>query len=285
MLSAFVEGFLVARSYSKQSLRQRRSVLTRFVGAVGDVEPRKLTHGIVLMWWAGLAELAPASRQAHLSAVRAFLAHLITIGELDHDPSVSIVRPVVALRPPVTIPATQVVALLLSIDHPRDRAAAALMLGCGLRSGDVVRVDVENVGLETQILRVKVKGDRERMVPMPRATVESISDYLAHSPATSGPLVRTAGGDRMPAQQLRNRLTTALYAAGIKHGPHDGRSSHVLRRTCATMLLESGASIRQVQTVLGHSSLASTQRYLAAPETASLVDVVERGPLAALAAS
>lgn len=81
--------------------------------------------------------------------------------------------------------------------------------------------------------------------------------------------------------RLRNRLTRVLYNVGVKQAPHDGRSPHVLRRTCATTLLESGASIRDVQRILGHSSLATTERYLALPDTRRLLELIDSGPMSA----
>ena len=68
---------------------------------------------------------------------------------------------------------------------------------------------------------------------------------------------------------------------GIKHDPHDGRSSHVLRRTCATTLLENGATLPAVMQILGHAQLSSTQRYLAVPDVKALRAIIEHGPLSA----
>jgi site-specific recombinase XerD len=76
-----------------------------------------------------------------------------------------------------------------------------------------------------------------------------------------------------------NKLATIC---GIKRHAHDGRSSHVLRRTCATTLLENGAPLTSVMQVLGHSALSSTQRYLAVPDVKALLAVIESGPLSAV---
>lgn len=269
-----VPGFISARAYSPDSARQRRSILRHFCEQVTDPTPDE-----VLAWWATISHLAPASRAAHLSCVRAFLEHLRTLGLIDHDPTLTIRRPTNPPRPPVTLSAPQIVALLVTVTTLRERAVAALMLGCGLRACDVAALDVDNVDLTDRILRVRGKGNKYRLVPMPLATVECVADYLARFPASSGPLMRNCSGARMSPDYLRYRMTRALYRAGVKQCAHDGRSPHVLRRTCATALLESGASIREVQSVLGHSSISSTERYLALPDAKRLVDVVERGPM------
>lgn len=108
------------------------------------------------------------------------------------------------------------------------------------------------------------------------ATAADVSGYDIEV----GPLIRSLDGERLDPPMLRNRLTRVLYNVGVKQGPHDGRSPHVLRRTCATTLLESGASIRDVQRILGHASIATTERYLALPDTRRLLDLVDRGPMA-----
>lgn len=273
-----VEPFLAARAYSPDSAKQRRCILRRFLGTVTEPTPTQ-----VLAWWAGIAHLSAATRAAHLSCVRAFLQHLRAVGVVDGDPTATIRRPTNPPRPPVTLTAAQVVQLLVSIRTLRDRATVALMLGCGLRAGDVCALDVDNVDMVGRTLYVRGKGNKYRLVPIPRATIDCVDDYLTAYPATTGPLIRSLDGERLTPPRLRNRLTRVLYNVGVKQAPHDGRSPHVLRRTCATTLLETGASIRDVQTILGHSSLATTERYLARPDTVRLLEAVDRGPLSKVA--
>jgi integrase/recombinase XerC len=269
-----IEPFIVARSYAPASAEQRRWLLGRFCDDVGD----ELAVDACYRWWAGIAHLAPATRRAHLSAARQFIAHLIVVGVVDADPTVTITPPRLQQGPPVTITPAEAIRFLACVGNLRDRVAAALMLGCGLRAGDVARLDVDHVDLVERIARVPGKGGKVRLVPIPELVADMLHQLVAGM--TSGPLIRTGCGHRLSPGQLRARLTRELYRAGVKHGPHDGRSSHVLRRTCATTLLESGAaSIVDVQAILGHSSLASTQRYMALPDAKRLLSVIESGPL------
>ena len=269
-----IEPFIVARSYAPTSAEQRRYLLARFC----DDTDNTLSVESVYRWWAGLAHLSDATRRAHLSAARAFIAHLNTIGVLDGDPTVSITPPRLHHNPPVTITPVEAIRFLASIANPRDRVAAALMLGSGLRAGDVARLDCDDVDLAQRIIRVPGKGGKTRLVPIPDVVADLLHVHLEQH--TDGPLICTPCGHRLSPEQLRYRLTRELYRAGIKHGPHDGRSSHVLRRTCATTLLESGAaSIVDVMAILGHESLSSTQRYQALPDAKRLLSVIEQGPL------
>jgi integrase/recombinase XerC len=269
-----IEPFIVARSYAPSSAKQRRFLLQQFCDTVGD----DMSVEQVYRWWASIGHLSEATRRAHLSAVRQFVAHLIVVGVTDSDPTVSISPPRIHHDPPVTITPVEAVRFLACISNLRDRVAAALMLGCGLRAGDVARLDVDHIDLVQRIARVPGKGGKVRLVPIPDVVAGILHTHLAGS--DSGALIRTSCGHRLTAEQLRARLTAELYRAGIKHGPHDGRSSHVLRRTCATTLLEHGATIVDVQAVLGHVSLASTQRYMAVPDVKRLLSVIESGPLA-----
>lgn len=270
-----IEPFIVARSYAPSSAKQRRFLLNQFCDAVDE-----LTVEQVYLWWASIAHLSDATRRAHLSAVRQFVAHLRTIGVIDHDPTATITPPRLHHAPPVTITAVEAIRFLACIGNLRDRTAAALMLGCGLRAGDVARLDVDHIDLVQRIARVPGKGGKVRLVPIPEVVADILHRHLDGMEA--GALIRTGCGHRLTAEQLRFRLTRELYRAGIKRGPHDGRSSHVLRRTCATTLLESGAAtLVDVQAILGHVALSSTQRYMALPDAKRLLSVIESGPLSA----
>jgi integrase/recombinase XerD len=270
-----VESFIVARSYAPASARQRRHLLGQFHAHVGD----DLTVQAVYSWWASISHLADATRRAHLSAVRQYLRHLVTIGVLDSDPTATISAPRVHHAPPVTITPAEAVRFLACVTDPRVRVAAALMLGCGLRAGDVTRLDTDNVSLTERILRVDGKGHRVRLVPIPDVVADILATLI--DSMCDGPLIRTSCGRRLSPEQLRYRLTRELERAGIKRHALDGRSSHVLRRTCATTLLEHGATLPAVQAILGHTQLSSTQRYLAVPEVKALRGIIEAGPLSA----
>jgi site-specific recombinase XerD len=275
MMREHIESFIVARSYAAASAKQRRYLLQHFCEAVGD-EP---TVANVWAWWAGLAHLSEATRRAHLSAVRQFVKHLIIIGVMDSDPTVSITPPRLHQAPPVTITAEQARTFLAGVAGDQDRLACALMLGSGLRGGDVARLDVDGVDVDGRVLRVPGKGGRVRLVPIPEVVAAMLATHIGGR--VDGPLIVTPGGHRMSAGQLRWRITRELTRAGIKHGPLDGRSSHVLRRTCATTLLQHGATLPETMQVLGHAQLSSTQRYLALPDAQRLQSVIEAGPLSA----
>ena len=148
----------------------------------------------------------------------------------------------------------------------RDAALLEVLYGCGLRVSELVGMDIDHVAFEEEELRVLGKGNKERLVPLGSKARDAILVYLKERP--------TLRNERTGAQDTRalflgrrgtrlgvRRVQTLVQRYG---GLGAGRSDlhpHALRHSCATHLLEGGADLRAIQELLGHSSLATTQRY------------------------
>jgi integrase/recombinase XerC len=144
----------------------------------------------------------------------------------------------------------------------RDRAILELLYATGIRVGELVGLDVDDVDASRRVVRVLGKGGKERTVPMGIPAAQALDAWcargrpaLAHS--RSGPaLFLGARGGRVDPRTVRAMVHARLAAAGAPDmGPHG------LRHTAATHLLDGGADIRSVQELLGHASLATTQIY------------------------
>lgn len=164
----------------------------------------------------------------------------------------------------------------------RDRAVLELLYGCGLRVAELCGLDVEDVDVDGQRLRVMGKGAKERVVPVGDFAAQAVADYLHGGRASfllsadgdgekrkaGVPTGRSAGADRSAlffnrrGKRLGSRDARALVDRYVR-AVLEGRkvSPHTLRHSFATHLLEGGADIRSVQDLLGHASLATTQRY------------------------
>jgi integrase/recombinase XerC len=153
----------------------------------------------------------------------------------------------------------------------RDRALVELLYGAGLRVGELVRLDVRDVDLRGSEVRVWGKGSKERIVPLPKAAREALASYvearrrpgfLAEPLFTAlGPPGRRAAASprRLGERSVRRLLAARAVAAGIADRVHP----HRLRHSYATHLLDMGADLREIQELLGHASLSTTQRYTA----------------------
>ena len=147
--------------------------------------------------------------------------------------------------------------------HLRDRAALELLYGTGIRVGELVGLDVDDVDSARRTVRVVGKGDKQRVVPFGLPADRAVRDWLTRGrprlvTASSGPaLLLGARGGRWDQRQVRDVVHRVL--AATPDAPDAG--PHALRHSAATHLLDGGADLRSVQEILGHASLATTQVY------------------------
>lgn len=154
----------------------------------------------------------------------------------------------------------------------RDRALIQMMFVCGLRVGELVGLRVEDVDLETKLLTVIGKGDRQRVVPFVDDLKHAIIAYLMSRPAYDGPALwlssdGSASGIRgqLSISGVQQILRRRCAAAGIRH-----LNPHSLRHGFATEMLNHGAEMSGISRLMGHSSLATTSRFYAEWETSGI---------------
>jgi len=145
----------------------------------------------------------------------------------------------------------------------RDRALLELLYASGLRVSELVKLNLEQVNLNTNEIRVWGKGSKERVVLMGEPAAEALTVYLKQgrpqlaSGKRTGALFLNRYGERLPERRVQRILEKYANRTGIGKRVHP----HMLRHTFATHLLDGGADLRVVQELLGHASLASTQIY------------------------
>lgn len=235
---------------------------------------------------------ARASIARHVGAIHTFYRWAVADGRLAEDPSVLLGRPKVVNRLPTVLRPREAAALaeappsvrtgedddpVLAAVASRDRAVLELLYGSGLRVSEATGLAVNGADLRRARVRVRGKGAKDREVPMSEDSVDAIRDWLergrpvlATAPASDALFLNRRGKPLAPRDVRR---LVEHYGAAVTPGRRV--SPHTLRHSYATHLLEGGADIRAVQELLGHATVATTQRYTHVSRT-RLVEVYER---------
>lgn len=247
-----------------------RSILFNFAEHVGpDLPATDLTRRH-LERWAGSLTVAPSTARHRISTVRAFCAWLAANDHIRADPSRSLQGPRMPRSVPRGLPSRSIADLYSHLPDARAELIVSLMVQEGLRCVEVSHLQLGDVDRVERLLYVRGKGDHERVLPLTISTYRALDRYLAAHPASHGPLIRayspandgTSTHSGLVPGTISTLVSDWMEAAGLKSHIRDGVSAHALRHTAATDMLRSGAHLRDVQAALGHSSLATTQRYL-----------------------
>jgi integrase/recombinase XerD len=222
-----------------------------------------------------------------LSCLRGFYKWLLLDHRIDHDPTVNIESPKTWKVLPKSLAEPEVSEMLeratLAANHPqaratalRDRAILELLYAGGLRVSEVTTLSISDLALDHGRVLVRGKGDKERIVPLGRTAIEALEIYLtqgrphlarirtsrrkiaAHSKATS--VQAQSSGSTLFLSLHGMPLTRQWIWHLVKMAGNDS-SPHMLRHSCATHMVEHGADLRSVQTLLGHADISTTQVY------------------------
>lgn len=241
--------------------------LDHFARSVGqDRQAARITPKLIEHWREDLAKLAPASQRAYWSTVRQWLRWLVDERVLSSDPMRNMTGPREPRAVPRALRSEQIRAVLDSCDD-RARLIVVLMCQMGLRRAEVAAIRIEDVDRGNRMMLVHGKGGHERVLPIPPQALSSIEQYigtLAGYGSGSGPLVRsqTRPWRGVTPSTVGRVMGDVLTAAGVKSRAYDGITGHCFRHAAATDMLRVGAHVRDVQSVLGHVSILTTQRYL-----------------------
>jgi len=141
----------------------------------------------------------------------------------------------------------------------RDRAWLELLYASGLRIGELVGIDIDDIELRARLVKVRGKGSKERIVPFGSKAEEAVRAYLAvrEGDAEENALFLNYRGARITTRSVRRLFDGYLRDASLRAGI----SPHTMRHSFATHLLNAGADLRGIQELLGHASLSTTQKY------------------------
>jgi integrase/recombinase XerC len=279
LVAAFVDHLLLERRLSPHTAAAYRgdvSALAVFLGRAGT-DLAGASHLLIRRWLAQLHTrgYARSSLARKAAAVRAFYRWAQRRGLVATNPASSLAHRAEATRLPVVLKPGEAASVVSAPGEDavgvRDLAVLELLYGSGIRVSELCGLDLNDVDLSGRRVRVLGKGAKERVVPFGDFAAAALSRYLGESrphfilEGAPGDTPREGADRALFLNRRRRRLgprdvrhLLARYAGAV--GPKR-ISPHTLRHSYATHLLEGGADIRTVQELLGHTSLATTQRY------------------------
>lgn len=276
LVTAFCVHLEVQRGLAAHTVRAYRSDIEQLVAHLcrdAEVAPAAVTIDELRAWLAEQSErqLSRATLARRGASARSFFEWAARAGHLPRDPASRLASPRADRTLPTVLGVDAAERLMESArqraesDDPvqlRDWAAVELLYATGIRVGELVGIDVDDVDLGQRLVRVVGKGDRERAVPFGLPAGEAVARWLERgrpvlvSFSDERALFIGNRGQRWGQRQVRQVVHDLTELAGV-----DDIAPHGLRHTAATHLLAGGSDLRGVQEVLGHATLATTQRY------------------------
>jgi tyrosine recombinase XerC len=272
LLGRYLESLALERNLSPYTLRNYDGDLRGLLAFLDErrMEPRALSRQVFREYLSRLvaAGISPGSIQRKVSAARGFYRWLQAQGAIERNPLANVKGPRKPRRLPSFLTHDEVTALISCPQGTRpqamrDRAMLELLYATGMRVSEIVALNLNDVDLDGQTVRVLGKGNKERMVIMGDPARDALEQYLrdARPRLATGPeraLFLNRDGGRLSVRRVQLMLRRYATAAGLGKRAYP----HLLRHTFATHLLDGGADLRVVQELLGHANVNTTQVYL-----------------------
>lgn len=227
-------------------------------------------------------ELSKRSQSRILSSLKSFFNFLVVEGIMADNPCDRLSSPKIGRYLPQVLSVDEVGDLIESVDTAgwmglRDRAMLEILYGCGLRVSEAAALQISHVYFDEGFVRIVGKGDKERLVPIGQMALDAIRNYLSARPSQfdSDTLFLNRFGRQMSRVAIFNMIKRQAVLAGITKTI----SPHSLRHSFATHLVENGADLRQVQQMLGHESILTTEIYTHLDSSTWQRDILEHHPV------
>src|SRR4051812_46570505 len=284
LLAQFFEHLRYERNVSEHTLRNYASDLAQFFDAVAPVdaatgararvEMKDIDHITIREWLSSLhaAQKKKTSVARKLAALRTFFQFLVREGMLELNPAKLVATPRLEKKLPKHLSIEDAVRFIETPDLQtslgvRDRAMLELMYATGIRVSELTKLDVHDVDFSNRLIRVSGKRRKERIVPFGEPAHDALRNYLSmRSEFLSKAPISVRDENVLFLNYQGTRITTRSVGRmvekyiGLCAGRYD-LSPHALRHSFATHLLDGGADLRDIQELLGHARLSSTQIY------------------------
>ena len=261
------------RNASEHTVKAYEKDLRKFcVYASKGLDWRRVEHQQIRGFLAELMGngLSKPSLARALASLRSFYKWMAREGYVQQNPAALVSTPKLPKKLP-RVPTMEQMNGLLDSRLPenaafpeRDRAIFELLYGCGLRNSELVGIQLDDIGWSSEVIRVRGKGKKERLVPLGDAAAAAIREYLPErqrileaSKRSSSALLINLRGGALTTRSVGRIVKSIAVARGLSSDVHP----HTLRHAFGTHMLEEGADLRAIQELLGHERLSTTQRY------------------------
>ncbi len=281
-LESFKNYLEFEKNCSPHTVRNYTSDLRQYLAflAARGIKTLEVDRLTVRSWLADLQRrIGKNSAGRKVASVRGFYRYLLREGEISSNPIEEVSIPKAEKRLPKFFSVDDVFRLMEAPKADkklvvRDKAILELLYSSGLRVSELTGLNISDINIKAEMIKVLGKGNKERMIPIGSKAIEALSAYMevkkdqAKTPNNTSGDNKNEGkaheavflnyrGDRLTSRSVARIVEKYLRKAGVP-----GRGSpHTLRHSFATHLLDSGADLRGIQELLGHASLSTTQKY------------------------
>ena len=269
----FLTMLRVERNVSTHTMDAYKRDINQYLMYLGDLDVKNLsdvksTHIRDYIRILSDGGMAPASISRIISSIRTYYRFLSSENILDENPVLLINNPKLPKKLPDVLSEKEISLIINAIQessqfYQRDKAIIELLYSCGIRVTELCNLEMSNLFIDEDLIRVMGKGNKERLLPLGVRSKKYLEDYIKHSRNSH---IKKSGSSFVFVSRNGNQLTRAMIniilnkwtqVSGLKKSV----SPHKLRHSFATHLLEGGADLRFVQALLGHSDISTTQIY------------------------
>lgn len=272
VLRKYHSFLLLEKSLSSNTIEAYESDLQRYLDFVSDnkLDYLKVQYDDLRKFVAALSYLGISDRsQARIiSGIKSFYKFLVYNETIEDDPTELLEMPKIGSYLPQVLSVDEIDSMEDCIDMSkkeghRNRAIIETLYGSGLRVSELVNIQLSNIYFDEEYMKVTGKGDKERLVPLSKESVKQIKDWLIYRNELE---IKKGYEDflflnRRGAPLTRVMIFTIIKDLASKAGIEKNISPHTFRHTFATHLLEGGANLRDIQQLLGHESILTTEIY------------------------
>ncbi|HTY12699.1 MAG TPA: site-specific tyrosine recombinase XerD [Candidatus Omnitrophota bacterium] len=263
LIHEFIDYLNFEKGYSKHTLSNYKRDLKQYANFLNG---RSADRELVQAYLKKLTDtgFSPSSIMRKHATLKSFYKFLLGEGKVKENPTADLKLPKIGLRLPKALTIKDTFDLLrASAREPRDSAILELLYATGLRASEIIGLNLFDLNLQASFLKCLGKGGKERVVPVGDMAKQALEKYIGGARAKAvkdeneKALFLDRSGTRMTRQALWNIVKKYVKKAGIR----EKTTTHTLRHSFATHLLEKGADLRFVQEMLGHSNIATTEIY------------------------